>query len=92
MRIKRKRREVLRPQRHVAQDGDREGRLRFGKRAEVRLFLPPRFNPRAARADEYKRRKTAGSSNCRSARLFLSVSAMTGAGILPMRRLSSANT
>ena len=45
MRIKFERREVLWPQRHVAEDGDREGRLRLGERAEVGLFLPPRFNP-----------------------------------------------
>jgi hypothetical protein len=36
--------------------------------------------------------ETAGSSNRRRARLFLSLSPATGAGILLTRRLSSANT
>ena len=91
MRIKFKRRKILRSQRHVAKDCDREGRLRLGERAEVGFFSRlASVQSRSGR--EYKRRKTAGSSNCRSARLFLSVSPMTGAGILPKRRLSSANT
>ena len=39
-----------------------------------------------------KRSKAFGSSNCRKNRLFLSVSPMAGAGILPTSRLSSART
>ena len=49
MRVKFKRREILQPQRHVAQDCDRECRLRFGERAEVRLAVPPRFCPEPLR-------------------------------------------
>ena len=39
-----------------------------------------------------KRSKAFGSSNCRKNRLFLSVSPITGTGILPTSRLSSART
>jgi hypothetical protein len=45
MNIKCKRCQILQSQRHIAEDANREGRLRLGERAEVGFFLPPRFDP-----------------------------------------------